>query len=49
MSKDTDKFYVNKIIKHITMTSMAHPRKKSSLMTYVDLNKESIKATFDLL
>jgi len=31
------------------MTSVARPRKKSALMIYGDLNKESIKATFDPL
>ena len=31
------------------MTSVACPRKKSALMTYGDLNKESIKVTFNLL
>jgi len=31
------------------MTSVAHPRKKSVLMTYGDLNKESIKVTFNPL
>ena len=31
------------------MTSVARPRKKSALMAYSDLNKESIKDTFDLL
>ena len=31
------------------MTSVTRPRKKSALMAYSDLNKESIKVTFNLL
>jgi hypothetical protein len=49
MSKNANQSCANKIIEHITSTSLARPRKKASVTVYGDLYKAKLKKSFDLV